>query len=59
MTVSQLATLLGVPRHRIEYLIRDRRITSASRVGNVRLYDEAACQQIRSELTRRTEGGRA
>lgn len=57
-TVGVIAVRLGVPSHRVEYVLRTRAITPSGWAGNARVYDEAAVVRIRSELDRiaREEG---
>jgi DNA-binding transcriptional MerR regulator len=62
-TVGEIARRLGVPVHRVEYLIRFRNIRPAGRAGNCRIYTEADVTQIATELqqieARRVKGGAA
>ncbi len=51
-TVGQIARRLGVPSHRIEYVIRARGIQPCSWAGNARVFDEAAVEAIAGELER-------
>ena len=39
-TVGEIARRLGVPLHRVEYIIRARKIRSASWAGNCRIFTE-------------------
>ncbi|MCG3124662.1 MAG: hypothetical protein GIKADHBN_03137 [Phycisphaerales bacterium] len=57
-TVGVIAARLGVPPHRVEYVLRTRAITPSGWAGNARVYDEAAVTHIKSELARieREEG---
>lgn len=50
-TPGVLAALLGVPLHRVEYVLRTRRhIRPAARAGRLRLYDSQALAMLRHEL---------
>lgn len=62
-TPGVLAELLGVPLHRVEYILRTRpHIRAAARAGRLRLYDNHALALLRHELNsidaRRTRGAR-
>ncbi len=50
-TPGVLAELLGVPLHRVDYILRTRRhIHPAARAGRLRLYDNEALAMLRHEL---------
>ena len=50
-TIGVLATELGEPLHRVEYILRTRRhIRPAARAGILRLYDREALAMVRHEL---------
>jgi hypothetical protein len=51
-TVGEIARRLGRPTHRIEYIIRTRRIAPRARVGNLRVFGPADVAYIASELSR-------
>lgn len=51
-TVGVIARRLGVPLHRVEYVIRSRDIQPASVAGNARVFTEADVDFIASELRR-------
>lgn len=51
-TVGEIARRLGQPVHRIEYLIRARRIEPTGRAGNARIFSEADVERISSEIRR-------
>ena len=51
-TVGEIARRLGVPVHRIEYVIRSRDVRPVSRAGNARVFTDADITYIRSELRR-------
>jgi DNA-binding transcriptional MerR regulator len=55
-TVGEIARRLGVPLHRVEYLIRARGIRPASRAGNARVFAEADIKLIAGELSRSDSG---
>jgi DNA-binding transcriptional MerR regulator len=57
-TVGEIARRLNVPIHRIEYVIRARRICAAGKAGNAYIYSDADVDRIASEL-RRLERDRA
>lgn len=47
LTVGELARLLDVPRHRIEYAINSRRIRPMGRAGSAYIYSQANLARIR------------
>lgn len=49
-TPGVLAERLGVPLHRIQYLLRARNIEPTARAGRLRLYDRYALEMLRREL---------
>ncbi len=49
-TVGEIARRLGVPTHRVEYIIRSRDIQPFGWAGNARVFDEAAAKVIGDEL---------
>lgn len=51
-TVGEIARRLGRPTHRIEYLIRTRRIAPRARVANLRVFGPAEVDYLASELRR-------
>ena len=51
-TVGEIARRLGEPIHRIEYVIRSRRITPRKRAGNARVFGEDSVELIANELRR-------
>jgi hypothetical protein len=54
-TVGQIAQRLGVPVHRISYVIDSRGIKPVGWAGNAKVFDEPAVQRIGSELKRIAE----
>ena len=46
VSISEIAAAFQVPRHRIDYLIRSKRIPAAGRVGLVRVYDRDTVEQL-------------
>lgn len=46
LTTGQIAERLKMPVHRVEYIIESRNIEPANRVGNIRVFDEAAVKLI-------------
>ncbi|MEQ8770043.1 MAG: hypothetical protein RIB60_05995 [Phycisphaerales bacterium] len=51
-TVARIAQHLGVPRHRVEYVIETRGINPAAWVGHARVFDPADVARVRVELDR-------
>ena len=51
-TVGSIADRLGVPIHRIRYIIESRRIEPSGRAGNARVFTAADVDQIARELRR-------
>jgi hypothetical protein len=51
-TIGEIARRLGQPIHRIEYVIRARRIHPCGWAGNARVFPEDAVEVIASELQR-------
>ena len=51
-TIGTIARRLGQPIHRIEYLIRARRIRPCGWAGNARVFPEEAIEVIAAELQR-------
>ena len=51
-TVGENARRLGVPLHRVEYVIRSRGIRPTARAGNARLFTDNDVCRIKSELAR-------
>jgi predicted transcriptional regulator len=52
LTVGEISKLLGVEKHRVEYVIVRRGIKAAARAGAALVYDEAAFERIKRELER-------
>ncbi len=51
LTAGVLAERLGVPLHRVTYILRTRRhIRPVARAGTLRLYDAAVERLVRAEL---------
>ncbi|MBC7835118.1 MAG: helix-turn-helix domain-containing protein [Phycisphaerales bacterium] len=59
LTVGEIARRLGVPVHRVEYVIRTRDIHPSVLAGNLRVFTEADLDHIGTELRRTSPGGRA
>ncbi len=55
-TVGEIARRLGVALHRVEYVIRARRIEPTGRAGNAFVYSEADVERIAAELRRMDAG---
>jgi len=52
LTIGRIAEILGVPVHRVGYVLQTRpHICPSARAGVVRLFDNRALAQIRHELT--------
>jgi hypothetical protein len=51
-TVGEIARRLGVPLHKVEYVIRARAIAPQGWAGNARVFSEADVARIQSELKR-------
>ena len=51
-TVGEIARRLGVPLHRVEYIIRARNIGPIGWAGNARVFSEADVAHIAGELRR-------
>jgi hypothetical protein len=51
-TIGEIARRLGQPVHRVEYVIRARRIRPCGWAGNARVFPEDAVEVIASELQR-------
>lgn len=49
-TVGRIATALGVPLHRVEYVIRSRNIQPAARAGSLRVFTRTDIARIEREL---------
>jgi hypothetical protein len=48
LTVGKIADRLGVPVHRVEYVLRTRPIQPKGWAGNARVYDEDALAAIQA-----------
>ena len=51
-TVGEIARRLGLPIHRVEYVIKSRSIHPEGRAGNARVFSDAAVDRISSECRR-------
>lgn len=65
-TAGRIAERLKVPVHRVQYVVRSRRIRPVARAARLRLFDADAINRIEAELSRidattaeRAEGGGA
>jgi hypothetical protein len=60
-TVGEIARRLGQPVHRVEYVLRSRRIPPAGKAGNCRVFAEEDVDRVRSALAAidRRKGGAA
>lgn len=52
LTIGEIASKLGVPVHRVGYVIRTRAIAPAGRAGIARVFSDSDLSQIESELNR-------
>ena len=52
LTVGEIARRRNVPVHKVEYIVRSRRIRPAYRAGNAFIFSESDAQFIASELRR-------
>ena len=52
LTISEIARRLGVPRHRVEYVIGAREILPACRIGPVPGFSEQNVEEVRAEIDR-------
>jgi hypothetical protein len=50
-TTGRVAEILGVPKHRIEYIVRTRGIDPRAVAGIARRFDDDAIARIRHEIT--------
>ncbi len=51
-TVGEIARRIGEPVHRVEYLIRARRIRPSGRAGNCRVFTDSDVAYIAAEARR-------
>ena len=60
LTAGRMAERLGVPIHRVQYVLRTRRVRVSAYAGRLRVFDLAAVEAVRRELAamdrRRSEG---
>lgn len=52
LTIGEIARRLSMPVHRVEYVIRARRILPSSWAGNARVFSEDAVTIVEAELRR-------
>jgi len=52
LTVGEIARRLGLPVHRVEYVIRSRKIPPVSWAGHARVFHDADLDRIAAELQR-------
>lgn len=52
VTAGVMAERLGVPLHRVQYVLRTRQVRVSAYAGRLRLYDRAAVERVRGELAR-------
>jgi hypothetical protein len=50
LTVGRIALRLNEPMHRVEYAIRSRGIKPVGVAGNLRVFDDAAIEEVASIL---------
>lgn len=51
-TAGRIAERLKVPVHRVQYVVRSRRIRPVARAARLRLFDADAIARIKAELSR-------
>lgn len=51
-TVGEIARRIGQPLHRVEYVIRSRRLQPTRLAGNARIFSEADVEHIAAEIRR-------
>ena len=51
-SLGEMARRLNVPLHRVEYVVRSRRIAPLLKAGGRNFYSEASVQRIAAELRR-------
>jgi DNA-binding transcriptional MerR regulator len=49
-TIGEIARRVGVPQHRVQYVIRARNIVPCGWAGNARVFSEADVERIADEL---------
>ncbi|MEZ6243372.1 MAG: hypothetical protein R3B57_10045 [Phycisphaerales bacterium] len=54
-TITRISEHLGVPRHRVEYIVAAREIQPTERAGNARVFTDEQVQLIAAALTRQGE----
>lgn len=52
LTAGEIARRLGVPLHRVKYVVDTRRLVPESWAGRHKVFSEAQCERIRAELAR-------
>ena len=55
-TVGEISRRVGEPVHRVEYIIRARKIEPSGRAGNARVFTDADVERIARELRRIDDG---
>ena len=50
LTIGVIAEQLGIPLHRVEYLIKSRDIRPVQRAGHLRVFDATALDALRKEI---------
>ena len=58
LTVGELSRQLGIPIHRVEYLIRSRNICPEQRAGCARVFTQQDLCRLRQELETQTGSDR-
>lgn len=49
LTIGEMARRLGWPLHKVDYLLRSRRIEPKARAGILRIFGEDVIERLRSE----------
>ena len=52
LTTGVIAERIGVPLHRVVYIIQSRGIKPIARAGPANVYDDAAMESVRDEVRR-------
>jgi hypothetical protein len=51
-SIGKIASALGVPIHRVEYILASRDITPVAMIGHARAFDDHQVDEIAAELRR-------
>lgn len=50
LTIGEMARRLGWPLHKVDYILRSRRIEPKARAGILRIFGEDVIERLRSEV---------